>query len=155
MKRIFGTRRRKIATITTVLALAIGGTALAAWVISGSGTSGGQVGTPAGLTAVRATPTEQLYPAGTGGAAFDVSNTNGFPVTITEADFSGAITAAPACDTSAISAVASVTGLSFTVPAGGHLVIDLPAVYSATADLDNACQGSALTDNVDLVGHSG
>jgi hypothetical protein len=153
MTRIRNMKRRwKVATVAGVLALAASTSSFAYFTASGSGSSGGSVGSPAELTISPATPTSQLYPSGSSDVALTISNPNEFSIHVNSLDLdSGGITASTSCDTSKVHfASQSNSGAGWDVDpkAGavdGTLSLHLAAALSMDADAPDDCQGATFT----------
>src|SRR4051812_43971271 len=81
-----GNHRRAVVAAGVVAALATGGTAAYAyWSASGNGAGTIQAITAATLTVTAAvTPVADLYPGKTSDLTFRISNTNGYPVSLTK-----------------------------------------------------------------------
>ena len=131
------TRRRLGAVLGGILLACVAGVALAAWLLSGSGTAEG-----ASTTAVNSTitPTDRatgLYPGATTTATVTVNNPNDYPVTV------ASISPGSSDATSGNCPAGSVATGGLTNPAG---VIDPVATrtYQLTAkmiaDPSNTCQ---------------
>jgi len=156
VNKIIGrSKRRRV--ITLVLAtMAISGAAFAAWALSGSGSSGGTVGSPTNLTANAVSASNSVYPGGLGDAAFTITNPNGFPVVVTEADLSN-LHLPGACSAGDVTiAQAAFTGLSVTIPAHSTSAeVDLPGAFAGASDISASCVGVGFTSDIALVAHSG
>ena len=156
---------KKLAVITTMMALTIVGFVFAAWTTNGTGSGYAKAGTAQALSTVdvSASTTATLYPGGPAGdVTIRISNPNTYPVTVTGVTGSGTITA------DAGHASCTVTGVSFTPQTG--LTIAVPAktggvngeketTLTGAATMSNAsvngCQGATFTIPVTLSGASG
>jgi hypothetical protein len=156
---------RKVAVLTTVMALAIVGLVFAAWTTTGTGSGYAKAGTAQALSTVdvSASTTATLYPGGPAGdVTIRVSNPNTYPVTVTGVTGSGAITADAghaSCTTTGVS-FTDQTGLSISVPAkSGAVNGETQTTLSGAASMSNAsvngCQGATFTIPVTLSGASG
>lgn len=152
LRTLFGSRKRKVATATAVVAMAACGTALAAWLISSTGPGAGAIGS---LTA----PTIQAgsidgsacLPGGTCSAYLDVNNPNSTDLTLTGLSAgtgTGTTSKGTSCPISNISISSSVaSGLSIDVPSGDKQVV-VPAVFMLSPSAPTACQGATFTTPV-------
>lgn len=148
--------------IAGALALAITGAALAAWIVSGSGTGFAQAGsaTDIGTIDLPSTPgftgDDLLVPGGTGDFQITISNPNTFPVMVTDITGSGAVTSdkGAACDASTGVTFTDQTGLSLLVPAEGSETFVLEDAVSMDNSSANECQGATFTIPVSLSGVS-
>jgi hypothetical protein len=150
----------KAIVLAAVASAVIATGALAYFHASGSGSASGSVSVSLQpLTLTSATPTAQLYPAGTADVALTVSNVNTSPLYLaslvldTSQGTGGfAVDASHAsCAVSALQFTSQTNGGSgWTVPAksgstNGSLAIDLPAAISMSSGAANACQGASFT----------
>lgn len=156
---------RKLAVVTTVMALAIVGLVFAAWTTNGTGSGYAKAGTAQALSTVdvSASTTATLYPGGPAGdVTIRVSNPNTYPVTVTGVAGSGAITpdaGHASCTTTGVS-FTDQTGLTISVPAKvGAVNGETQTTLSGAASMSNAsvngCQGATFTIPVTLSGASG
>ena len=156
---------RKLAVVTTMVALAVVGLVYAAWTTNGTGSGYAQAGTAQALSTVdvSASTTATLYPGGPAGdVTIRVSNPNTYPVTVTGVTGNGTITADSghaACTTTGVS-FTNQTGLSLSVPAKtGGVNGEAQTTLSGAASMSNAsvngCQGATFTIPVTLSGASG
>jgi len=142
--------RKKYVIGIAVAVLAVGaGIAYAAWLIGGSGTGSAKAATAQNITlAAPASVTGDLYPGFTGGdLAFEVTNPNNFPVSVTGLTV-GTITsdAGAACAASNIAINGVASGLSISVPANASAAaVTVPDVVSMIADAAPGCQGATFT----------
>ncbi len=139
--------------------LGAGGTALAYWQSSGTGTGSATTGTVTAVSLSPATPTATLYPGGQADVSLTVSNPNTTAVSIASLVLDAtygtggfAVDAAhSACQTSALSFTAQTNaGNGWSVPAktgsvDGALDISLPDALAMSSDAANACQGAQFT----------
>jgi hypothetical protein len=156
---------RKLAVVTTVMALAIVGLVFAAWTTNGTGSGYAKAGTAQALSTVdvSASTTATLYPGGPAGdVTIRVSNPNTYPVTVTGVAAAGAITpdaGHATCTTTGVT-FTDQTGLTIAVPAkSGAVNGEASATLTGAANMSNAsvngCQGATFTIPVTLSGASG
>lgn len=150
--KLFGTRKRRVMTLASFLTLAVCGVALAAWLVSGSATFGGQAATLSAPTVTATTGTNSAYPGDTAEGSLDANVVNPNPVDlhITAVDTSGAtITSSDPtnCPSSwfelngGISAALVGTG----VPANGSTTIEADNAYELGDHAPTGCQGVSIT----------
>lgn len=139
----------------TVLVAMIGGVAYAAWSVSATGSSRATSGTPvAGVVAV-ATPTASLYPGGSTGLFFTVTNPNSFPVTYTAQSY-GTVTVDDATACPAGNVTVANTTVSISLAAGGTSTVQSPAgAITMASTAPDGCQGRTFTVATTLTGASG
>jgi hypothetical protein len=156
---------RKLAVVTTVMALAIVGLVFAAWTTNGTGSGYAKAGTAQALSTVdvSASTSATLYPGGPAGdVTIRISNPNTYPVTVTGVTGNGAITADAghaSCTTTGVS-FTDQTGLTIGVPAkSGGVNGETQTTLTGAASMSNAsvngCQGATFTIPVTLSGASG
>ena len=154
---LWSTRRRKVATIMTTLALLIVGVAIAQWLTSGDGEGGTKVGSLLQPTVVAGAPTgKQLLPSGLADGAFRVSNPNSTALVLTGIDYASTQTGSssdpagcPWQDALSPNPHAIIGGQS--IPAGATDVdVLVPDAFMGATDLPNACQDATLTRSVRL-----
>ncbi|HEX8741641.1 MAG TPA: hypothetical protein VF712_00770 [Thermoleophilaceae bacterium] len=156
---------RKLAVVTTMIALTVVGLVYAAWTTNGTGSGYAKAGTAQALSTVdvSASTTATLYPGGPAGdVTIRISNPNTYPVTVTGVAGSGSITADAghaSCTTTGVS-FTDQTGLSISVPAkSGGVNGETQTTLSGAASMSNAsvngCQGATFTIPVTLSGASG
>lgn len=156
---------RRLAVLTTVMALAVVGLVYAAWTTNGTGSGYAKAGTAQALSTVdvSASTSATLYPGGPAGdVAIRISNPNTYPVTVTAVTGSGTITpdaGHAACTTTGVT-FSDQTGLSISVPAksggvNGETQTTLAGVATMSNASVNGCQGATFTIPVTLSGASG
>ena len=151
---------RKLAVLTTMVALTVVGLVYAAWTTNGTGSGYAKAGTAQALTTVdvSASTAATLYPGGPAGdVTIRVSNPNSYPVTVTGVAGSGAITpdaGHASCTTTGVT-FTDQTGLTISVPAGGATTQTLSGAASMSNASVNGCQGATFTIPVTLSGASG
>lgn len=151
---------RKLAVVTTMVALTVVGLVYAAWTTNGTGSGYAKAGTAQALTTVdvSASTTATLYPGGPAGdVTIRISNPNTYPVTVTGVSGSGAITpdaGHASCTTTGVT-FTDQTGLSISVPASGATTQTLSGAASMSNASVNGCQGATFTIPVTLSGASG
>ena len=156
---------RKVAVLTTMVALVAVGLVYAAWTTNGTGSGYAKAGTAQALSTVdvSASTSATLYPGGPAGdVTIRISNPNPYPVTVTGVAGSGAITADSghaSCTTTGVT-FTDRTGLSISVPAkSGAVNGETQTTLSGAASMSNAsvngCQGATFTIPVTLSGASG
>ena len=151
---------RKLAVVTTMVALAAVGLVYAAWTTNGSGSGYAKAGSAQALTTVdvSASTSATLYPGGPAGdVSIRISNPNSFPVTVTGVSGNGSISADAGhagCTTTGVS-FSDQTGLSISVPASGQTTATLSGAATMSNASLNACQGATFTIPVTLSGASG
>jgi hypothetical protein len=142
-------RGQRVLTVGLVGALGLGGgTALAVWHTTGSGSGGAAVGnnSPVTLEATSGTPSSKLIPGGTADLLIQISNPNAFAVTLTGVSTNGAVTSTvPACDSGGNGvSVPTQTGLSITIPSGSNQLVHVPAGIAMSSASVSACQGATF-----------
>lgn len=152
--RIWGSRRRRITTVATTIVLIGAGSALAAWALSGDGSSGGTVGSPTNLTATADPSANQIYPGGAGDATFTIHNPNGFPVTVTDETL-GAFAGDGNCTADDIYLNTAAYHVVVPIAANSSAQVVLANAYGGVADLSASCMGVDFSTPVTLVAHSG
>ena len=151
---------KKLAAVTTAVALTAVGLVYAAWTTNGGGSGYAKAGSAQALTTVdvAASTSATLYPGGPAGdVLIKVSNPNSYPVTVTGVSGNGTITADAGhagCTTTGVS-FTDQTGLSISVPANGQTQATLSGAASMTNASMNACQGATFTIPVTISGASG
>jgi hypothetical protein len=144
-------RRRLLVLALAAVLVGLGaGAAYAYFTATGSGAGSAGAGSLQTVTidATTGSPTTPLLPGQTGDVALQVSNPNGFPVTLVAASGSGAVTVDSehsGCDPSVVT-FTNQTGLSTTIPAdttGYQVYLDGAASMSTAAA--NACQGATFS----------
>lgn len=127
----------------TVLAIAVGGVAFAAWTSNGTGTGAVTAGSSSAVT-VAGAPVSGLYPTGTVTQKVTITNPNDYAVTLT-ALTPGTVTADKAgCNAASVTG-AALTGLSDAIAAKGQVVKDV--VVSMSNAAADECQGAVFTVN--------
>lgn len=147
---LFGSWRRRGATLAGVLVLSAGGVALAAWLFSATGTGTGQIGTLSATVSAGPTPGDSCLPGGSCSASFQVVNPNGAPIQIVSLAANGAAldTPSPNCvasisvNTSAVGAGSGMTPI--TVPTG-TTTVTVPKAYALAASAPSSCAGTAFS----------
>jgi len=151
---LFSTRRRKIATVAGTLALVGAGSALAAWLISATGTGGGAVASLTAPTIVAGTSTGPgCLPGGTCDAAIKVTNPNAVPLQITGiADGGSSTVFSGGCTSSNLTVNEQATiATPVTVPANATAAtIVVKDAYRLAAATPTTCQGQTFTKGVAL-----
>jgi hypothetical protein len=156
---------RKLAVLTTAVAVSIVGLVYAAWTTNGTGSGYAKAGTAQALSTVdvSASTSATLYPGGPAGdVTIRISNPNTYPVTVTGVSGNGTITADAghaSCTTTGVS-FTDQTGLTINVPAksggvNGETQTTLSGAASMSNASVNACQGATFTIPVTLSGASG
>ena len=150
---------RKLAVVTTMVALVAVGLVYAAWTTNGTGSGYAKAGTAQALTTVdvSASTTATLYPGGSGDVSIRISNPNNYPVTVTGVTGSGSITpdaGHASCTTTGVT-FTDQTGLTIAVPASGATTATLSGAASMSNASVNGCQGATFTIPVTLSGASG
>jgi hypothetical protein len=126
------------------------GAAYAYFTGSGTGSGSASVGTMQTVTISSATvsPSTPLVPGGSGDVTLEVTNPNGFAVTLVSvAGADGAITADsghPECTTTGVT-FTSQTGLSTVIQPDSTAPIDLPGAASMSTASSAGCQGATFT----------
>lgn len=136
------------------------GAAYAYFTSSGKGTGPASIGTMAAVTVATttATPSTALLPGGTGDVTLEVTNHNGYAVTLVSVvGTGGAITADgghPGCTTTGVT-FTNQTGLSTNIPASSTSAIDLPGAAAMSAASSAGCQGATFSIPVTITVHKG
>jgi hypothetical protein len=156
---------KRLAVVTTMVALTVVGLVYAAWTTTGGGSGYAKAGTAQALSTVdvSASTTATLYPGGPAGdVTIRISNPNTYPVTVTGVTGNGTIVADAAhtgCTTTGVS-FANQTNLNISVPAktggvNGETQTTLSGAASMANTSVNGCQGATFTIPVTLSGASG
>jgi predicted phage tail protein len=144
-------KRRILALVIAAVLVSLGaGVAYAYFTSTGSGAGSAGDGTLQTVTidATAGSPSTPLLPGGTGDVALQVSNPNGFAVTLVAVTGSGTITVDSehsGCDPSVVT-FTDQTGLSTSIPGdstGYQVYLDGAASMSTAAA--NACQGATFS----------
>lgn len=149
-------RHRYAVALAGVLALLLGGVAVAYWRGPGTGGASATTGTSLALTLSPGSTTTALLPGGSADVALTVSNPNTFAAKISALQLatgqgSGGYAVDgghSGCGLSVLTYTASSTG--WTVPArsgatNGSLSIDLPAALAMSSSAASACQGATFS----------
>ena len=154
--------RRKRIVIVAVLAAALlcGGTAVAAWLVSGSGPATGKATTAMSLAVTGGTPTATLYPGATSSVYATVNNPNPFPIDLTGASFGTVATASTVsgktCSASNVTALGPVTlNPVVRVAANGSASVTVPNALQMITTAEDGCQGASFNVQVTFTGQSG
>jgi hypothetical protein len=151
---LFGTRRRKIASVVAALALVGAGSALAAWLINATGTGAGSVASLTAPTVATGTSTGPgCLPGGTCDAAVKITNPNNVPLQITGiADGGSSTLFSGSCTGSNLTVNDQPTvATPITVPANATATtITLKDAYKLAAATPTTCQGQTFTKGVAL-----
>lgn len=154
--RRLGTRSGIVLGSTAALGLGVvSGVAYAAWSVSATGSSQATSGAPVTGVVSVATTTASLYPGGSTGLYFTVTNPNSFPVTYTAADF-GAVSVdnSTACPATHVTVVDQAVSISLA--AGATSAVQAPAgAISMSSSAPDGCQGRTFTVATTLTGASG
>lgn len=149
--------RRQVVVCGGVVAVALAGTAIAAWSTSGSGNAAAKAATASALTLAdaSASTTGDLYPGGSGALKLKISNPNGFPVRITAVQLTsgGSITSSSStCNTAGHGVtLTNQTGLAVDLAANAVAqVVTLAAAVQMSSASANSCQGVTFTIPVDV-----
>jgi len=143
-------RRFLLAVPAACLVTGLGaGAAYAYFTSSGDGAAAASVGSmkTVTLTAATATPATPLRPGGTGDVTLEVTNPNGFPVTLISVAKSGTITADgghAGCTTTGVT-FTDQTALSTAISASSTVAVDLPGAVSMSAASSPGCQGATFS----------
>lgn len=146
--------KRKFIIAASVLAITLGGIAVALWTASGSGSGRARAVTAQTVTVNATTGTADLYPGFTGGDLyFTLTNPNPYNVNFT-AMTAGSVTSSDPtnCPTSNVS-VSNATGLSLPVSGGATSgTLSIADVVSMASAAPNGCQGVTFDIAVTLSG---
>lgn len=151
-------RRILVLAISAMLLGLTGGVAYAYFTSSGSGTGSASTGTMQTVTVAASTgsPTTPLIPEGSGDVALQVTNPNGFAVTLVSVTGSGGITVDgghSGCDPSVVT-FTDQTGLTISIPADStDWQVYLPGAASMSSAAANACQGATFSIPVTITVH--
>ena len=165
-------RRFLLAVPAACLVTGLGaGAAYAYFTSSGDGAAAASVGSMKTVTlaAATATPATPLRPGGTGDVTLEVTNPNGFPVTLISVAKSGTITADGGhadCTTTGVTftdieasddhvdvvftdgervTFTGKTALSTAISASSTVTVDLPGAVSMSAASSPGCQGATFS----------
>ena len=135
--------------LVTFLCIA-GGSAYAYW--QGGGTGSAQatsLASPAAITVSPATPTQKLLPGTTADAAATLTNSNPFPVHVSQLALDAAGGAGGWSSNASGCALSYATqtngGSGWTVPASGSLPVNLSGAVSMGTAAASSCQGLRFT----------
>ncbi len=155
-----GTLKGKIAVgFVAVLVLGVVGLVYAAWTTNGSGSGYAKAGSSQALTTVdvSASTTATLYPGATGDVVLKISNSNSYPVRVTDVTGNGAITVdsahAAGCVTTGVT-FTNQTGKTIDIAANSQTQVTLTGAAKMSNASDNGCQGATFTIPVTLTGAS-
>lgn len=158
--------RARLLVLAIVPILLAGGTAHAYWSATGSGSAEVKAATAAALGVTpAASPLGGLFPGKTGDLSLVVSNSNGYPVTLTKLTAASAtsndetgcpggtyITFPPEI-TTALAAGGYVLPVPISVPAGSTATAATVArLVTMTTSAPNACQGRTFTITLSFSG---
>jgi hypothetical protein len=145
--RLWGSRRRKFASLLVTMMLVGGGVALAAWLINSNGHGAGRIGSLSTPTIVAGSPTgAALYPNGDGDGVFTITNTNNTPLVVTGTDPGGANASGVCYDYVTVN---SLTGLNIPVPTGISTVT-VPNVFHLDGSAGTGCMGGTFEKDATL-----
>ena len=151
---------KRTAVVTLFLAvLTAGGVAMAAWLVSGTGTATTQAATSTSLTVTGGTATASLYPGASTPVVANVTNPNPFPVRLTGATF-GTVTVSPLAGKTCAASNVTVSGpVSLASPvnlaAGSSATpVSIPNALTMVSSAADGCQGATFTVQVTLNGES-
>lgn len=136
------------------------GAAFAYFTSGGKGTGSASIGTMSAVTVATttATPSAALLPGGTGDVTLEVTNRNGYAVTLVSVTGTGgAITADsshPGCTTTGVT-FTNQTSLSTAIPASSTSTIDLHNAAAMDATSSAGCQGATFSIPVTITVHKG
>ena len=149
-------RHRYAVALAGVLALLLGGVAVAHWLGMGTGSGSAGTGTGLALTLSPGSTTTQLLPGGSADVAVTVTNPNTYAAKISALQLatgqgSGGYavdSGHSGCGLSVLTFTASSTG--WTVPArsgatNGSLAITLPGALAMSSSAASACQGATFS----------
>jgi hypothetical protein len=152
-----GPRRWPVIAVVAAGAL-LTGVAIAAWVVSGSGSGYAKAGTASALTLgdASASTTADLYPGVSGSVKLSITNPNAFAVRVTTVTGTGAITSdkGAACNAATGVTFTNQTGLTLDLAAGATTTFTLAGAVSMSNASDNSCQGAIFTIPVSVSGTS-
>lgn len=129
----------------TVLAIAVGGVAFAAWTSTGTGSGSVTAGSAKNLVVTGSTATD-LYPSESKTISFTVKNENSYAVKLSSLAPTVSVSGGAGC-TVANSLVTAATqafdASAQRIASNGTTVV--PVTVSMGADADNGCQGATFT----------
>jgi hypothetical protein len=152
----FRVTKRKAAVVVALAVALVAAIGVASWQTSGSGNLFAQATTASALVIgdASASTSADLYPGATGSAVVKVTNSNPFPLLITQVTLhsGGAVTSSKgaACDASTGVSFTNQTSLSLALPANTTQTFTLSGVVSMSNASDNSCQGATFTVPVDV-----
>lgn len=125
------------------------GAAYAYFTSSGSHAGPGSTGTLQSVTVAAATgtPSAPLMPGGSGDVTLQVTNPNGYAVTLVSVTGAGSVTADaghPGCTTTGVT-FTSQPSLSLSIAANSTTQVDLPAAAAMSASSSAGCQGATFS----------
>lgn len=145
MRRTQLNKTQKTAVVGgTVLALAVGGVAFAAWTSTGSGSGSVTAGTAKALQ-VSGTSVADLYPSESKTVQFTVTNPNDYAVKLNSLTPTVTVSGGSGCTVA--NSLVTATTQAFAASAdriakNGSTVV--PVVVAMGADSDNGCQGAVF-----------
>ena len=158
MRKRFKRKRVRVVAFTLAALLAGGGSAVAYYSSTGSGTAAATVGQPDPISIAAGTaPTasEQLFPGGSGSVTATITNPNPFRVHINSlvldtSHGTGGFAGPSGCDLSVLHYTTQTNGTTgWDVPKhvtlDGELDLDLADAISMDTTAANACQGGSFT----------
>ena len=139
-----------------VLVIASGSAAYAAWNASGTGNGTAEATTAKALTVTEVDNGADLYPGASTSVSFKITNTNPYPVQVTNAVVSVDKVTSPAsqCTKADVTAVGSVAVDSGVIEPGANSTVTVPSAISMVADANNDCQNATFDFVVAITGAS-
>jgi hypothetical protein len=140
-------RFRKSLVAAAAVPVSLGaGVAFAYFTSTGSGTAAASTAAMQAVTVAAATgtPSNPLYPGGTGDVVLKVTNPNSYAVTLVRVAGSGTITAGNGCSPTGVT-FTDQTGLSIPIAASATTQVDLPSAAAMQATSASTCQGATFS----------
>ena len=156
-------RYRTFLLIMSAVGLVVGlgaGAAYAYFTSTGQGTGSASTGSmqPVTVAATTATPSTALLPGGTGDVTLQVTNHNGYDVTLVSVTSTGAAITPDlshsTCTTTGVT-FTNQTGLSTAIPANSTATVHLPGAAAMSAASSAGCQGATFLIPVTITLHKG
>jgi hypothetical protein len=157
-KVLFGTKRRKLATTLCTLALAGGGVALAAWLVSTTGSGAGRIGSLSapGIAAGTAASDSACLPGSDCDGVFLVSNPNSVPLFVTGTHSAvggiGSTSDPTGCPASNIT-VNDTSAAFAPIQVNAHASsteVRIPNAFHLSTNAPSACQGVTFSWDVQM-----
>jgi hypothetical protein len=153
-RKLFGSRKRKLATLLVIGSLVAAGAGIAAWLVQSEGLGAGKVATLTPPTVAPATATTTMAPGQSGTLAFNITSVATNPtlklVGVVQQPQGASPSNLPAgCGGQSFTVVTDMT-TNISIPPGVTTFVELPLI-SLNADAPTECQGA--TPRVNYIAH--